>query len=182
MINDNRNEGTGANAGISYSPMISYNPAAMSSMPDLGYFRAALEMKARHAGLTLVSAEPEAVLFVLVDVLGTNRSHTDQILMSNDRLLATCELTYYAQDMKTGTLIFAARRASSAASYQETHQLGVTGPAIERTLVRIPPTPLPVDDEQKPTTRPAADPAASSIAKRKPLINDLINRMAGTNE
>ena len=177
IINTNRSEGTGGSAGITYNPMTSYNPAVMSSMPDLGYFRAALEMKARHAGLTLVTAEPDAVLFVLVDVLGTNRSHTDQIVMSNERLAATCECTYYAQDTKTGTLIFGARRASSAATYQETRQLFVTAPAIERSLSRTMPSPLPIDDECKPSTQPVE---ATATAKRKPLLDDLINRMAGT--
>jgi hypothetical protein len=176
LINDNSNEGTGGSVGVTYNPMVSYSAAAMSSMPDLGYFRAALEMKARHAGLSLVQAEPEAVLYVLVDVLGTNRSHTDQVFVSNEKLQASCECTYYAQDAKTGSLIFSARRASSAASYTEIHHFGVTGPAIDRTIARTPPTPLPIDDDRKPATQPSA------VTQHKPMLNDLIHRIAGAED
>src|SRR4051812_29809458 len=104
VINDNSNSGGGGNAGINYQPMVNYSPAAMSSMPDLGYFRASLEMKARHANVKLTPTpnDAEAVLFVLVDVLGTNRSHADNILTSKETLLASCEVSYYAQDVKTG--------------------------------------------------------------------------------
>ncbi len=176
LINDNRNRGTGASTGFNYSPNINYGTHAFGTGADVTYFRAALEMKSRHAGLVLVNAEPDAVLYVLVDVLGTNRSQSNQILQTSDKLLASCETTYYAMDAKTGTLIFEARRTSANSSYSETRQFLVTAPLIERTIARSTPTSLPIDESAKPTTQP------STTAKRKDPVTSFITRMAGIAE
>lgn len=154
LKNDNTNNNLGGNAGIGISPMTTYSATGMSSLPDIGYFRAALEMKARHVGVTLVAAEPEVVLYVLIDVLGTNRSHTDRIVASSERLAATCECTYYATDAKTGKLMFEARRASSKAVYDESRVLGDKDAHVSRRLYRTPPSRLPIDEPEKPTTQP----------------------------
>jgi hypothetical protein len=148
-----------------------YSPHAFSTAPDMAYFSAALEMKARHAGVQPAAAEPEAILYVLVDVLGTNRSRRDTIVSNNDTLKATCEATYYAVDPRSGALIFEARRASSAATYSETHRLLVTAVTIDRTAGRTEPTYLPVHDPQ-PATQPV-------LAEQRGPIGDMLNWLAG---
>jgi hypothetical protein len=154
LRNDNSNNSFGGSTGLSYSPVTTYSASAMSSLPDVAYFRAALEMKARHVGLTLVAAEPEVVLYVLVDVLGTNRSQFNRFVVVSDQLAASCEATYYAQDPKTGGLLFEARRASSKSIYHETRYFGDKSAHISRQLNRTLPTRLPIDEPEKPTTRP----------------------------
>jgi hypothetical protein len=177
VINDNSNSGGGGNMGINYQPMVCYTPTAMSSMPDLGYFKAALEMKARHANLRLtpVPTDAEVVLYVLVDVLGTNRSHGDNIVTTTETLLASCECTYYAQDLKTGSLLFSARRASSEAVYREIRHFGSPAAIVDREIKETAPTPLPVDTPHKPTTTPVD----TAVAKKKPWFDQFITRLAG---
>src|SRR3954463_113461 len=168
---DNTSKGGGGNIGFSYNPMLQSSAAAMSSMPDLGYLKASLEMKARHAGLLLLAPgtpDVEITLYVLVDVLGTNRSRTDEFFWNSDKLLASCECTYYAQDAKSGKLIFAARRASAAAAYSETRHLGHDTAIVDRTLHRTTPTSLPVDEPRKPSTQPVI------VAKKKPLLDRVL--------
>jgi hypothetical protein len=152
---DNKNSGAGANVGMHYNTNMTYSPAAMGSAADLTYLKAALEMKARHAGLNLVAAEPEVVLYVLVDVLGTNRSHFTNLANTTETLVASCECTYYAMDAKTSQLVFRARRASSSSTYTEHRAWFVEGARVERSIERTTPTSLPVDEEQKPATQPA---------------------------
>lgn len=158
LKNANTNNNLGGNVGIGYSPQTVYTSAAMSSLPDLAYFRAALEMKARHAGLKVVPltapAEAEIVLYVLVDVLGTNRSRSDRIIATNERLAASCECTYYAQDVKTGEMVFDARRVSAEGVYNEDRYFGDKDAHVSRALFRTEPTRLPIDEPEKPTTRP----------------------------
>ena len=102
-INSNANSGYGGNVGLHYRAETSYGTHGASTAPDVAYLKASLDRKARHAGLILGGGEPpDAVLYVLVDVLGTNRSHRGGLVGSSDTLLASCEATYYAQDPKTG--------------------------------------------------------------------------------
>jgi hypothetical protein len=154
LKNDNSNNNFGGNMGISISPMTTYSATAMGTAADLTYFKAALEMKARHVGITLVPADPEITLYVLIDVLGTNRSHYERIVASNEKLSATCECTYYATDAKTGKLIFEARRASSKAVYTEMRILGDKDAHVSRSLYRTEPARLPIDEPEKPATQP----------------------------
>jgi hypothetical protein len=157
LKNDNSSNNFGGNMGANILTQTAYSPTAMSTAADVAYLRAALEMKARHAGLvpTPAGAEVDAVLHVLIDVLGTNRSHADRILASSERLVATCECTYYAIDAKQNRIIFEARRASAASSYNEQRYLGDKNAHVSRTLYRTRPTRLPVDEPDKPTTQPA---------------------------
>jgi hypothetical protein len=152
---ENENWGIGGHAGGNYNTNMTYSPAAMGSAADLSYLKAALEMKARHAGLNLVAAEPEVVLYVLVDVLGTNRSHFTNLANTTETLVASCECTYYAMDAKTGQLVFRARRASSSSTYREHRAWFAEGARVERSIERTTPTSLPVDEERKPSTQPA---------------------------
>jgi hypothetical protein len=154
LKNNNSNNNVGGNAGINISPMTTYNATAMGTAADIAYLKAALEMKARHVGITLVPADPEVVLYVLIDVLGTNRSHTDRILASSERLSASCECTYYAVDPKTNKLIFEARRASSEAVYNESRVMGDKDAHVSRNLFRTKPTRMPIDEPEKPATQP----------------------------
>lgn len=176
LLSDNSNKGGSGNLGFTYNPQISYAPTVMSTQPDENYLKAALEMKARHAGLMLVQADPDVILYVLVDVLGTNRSHREDLVSNSDTLEASCQCTYYAQDAKTGKLVFEARQSSSSAAYKETHTFGVRLPEIKRTLERTTPAPLPVDNPLPPSTQP------TESAAKKPWLNDVIDRMAGLDD
>src|SRR5207248_264274 len=60
VSSDNRSKGVGGNAGISISPMTSFTPTVMSTLADGAYLKAALDMKARHAGLMVGAPDPEA--------------------------------------------------------------------------------------------------------------------------
>lgn len=155
VTNDNTNQNIGGNASVGYQPHMTYATHLASSVADVAYLRAALEMKAVHAGLQLAGAEPEAVLHVLIDVLGTNRSRDERFVSNSDKLAATCEATYYARDARTGDLIFTARRVSSASTYTEVRALGVGTLAIARSIDRTLPTPLPVHTDSPPSTQPA---------------------------
>lgn len=157
LKNDNSNNNIGGNAGINISPQTTYSATAMGTAADITYFKAALEMKARHVGVTLVApgaADADAVLYVLIDILGTNRSRSDRLVVSNERLSASCECTYYAVDAKTGRLLFEARRASSEAVYNEQRMLGDKNARVSRHLYRTEPTRLPIDEPKKPATQP----------------------------
>jgi hypothetical protein len=120
---------------FNYRPQHSYRAATQNTEKDLQYFRAALEMRIRHMGIPLVGQKPEAVLFVLVDVLGTNRSRKDLFLYSSDELLCSCEVTYYALDVKTGRLLFEARQTGSRAVYREQRLLFVPHSRVRRKVL-----------------------------------------------
>jgi len=117
-----------------YRPFNSYRAANHRTEADLQYFRATLEMKARHEGLRVVTRAPDVVLHVLVDVMGTNRSRRDFLLIANEDLVASCEVTYYAQEVKTGKLLFRARQTGAAARYREHRVFFVPHSAIRRSV------------------------------------------------
>jgi len=131
---DNRHESQGGGASLGYRPLSSYRAANQHTEGDLNYFQAALEMKAWHNGLSVVAQNPEVVLHVLVDVLGTNHSRRDFILFADEQLLASCEVTYYAVEVKTGKLLFKARQAGSAAKYSEGTFFFVPTSAVRRSV------------------------------------------------
>jgi hypothetical protein len=157
VTNDNSNTNLGGNASIGIRPQVDYSTHLASTSADALYLKASLEMKALHAGLRVVSGDQaDAILHVLVDVLGTNRSRDERIVSNSEKLQASCEATYYARDAKTGELIFAARQVSSASKYVELRALGVGTLAIARSIDRAPPTPLPVHSVHLPSTLPVA--------------------------
>jgi len=171
VTNNNSNNNIGGNIGFGYNPQTVYTAGLVTTSADAEYLKASLEMKAVHAGIKLVSAEPEAVLHVLVDVLGTNRSRTERFVSNTDKLEASCEATYYAKDAKSGELIFGARRVSAASSYREMHALGVGTVAVDRATTRTSPTPLPVHSTPAPSTAPV-------IAKRRSLFEIMLSGIA----
>ena len=81
----------------------------------------------------------DAELFVLVDVLGTNRSRNDYLLWQKEILAASCEISYYARDLKRGNIYFRCRRSSAVASYNETRIFGLGNNYISRTIQNISP-------------------------------------------
>jgi hypothetical protein len=113
-------ENTGVGAGANYRTNPEYYASALGTSQDLTYLQAVLEMKARHDGI-LLDGQPDATLYVLVDVLGTNRSRRTYMLRGTDNYHATCEMTYYAQDLASGDLIFRERQAGAVSSYSEEH-------------------------------------------------------------
>jgi hypothetical protein len=119
---------------VQYRPRHTYRAATQSTERDVQYFRASLDMKARHIGIPLVGQKQEATLFVLVDVLGTNRSRRDLFVYSSDELLCSCEVTYYAVDNKTGKLLFTARQAGSSAVYREQRLILVPHNRVRRHI------------------------------------------------
>ncbi len=150
-------ESSGTGASMTYRLNEYYSPHGSYTNEDLTYLLATLDMKARHDGLMLAGS-PEVILYVLVDVLGTNRSRQNLPFNTRDRLAATCELTYYAQDAKTGELIFRTRRASAGALYQELRTLGSTHLNIQRGAYPTEPTAMQLDDTSAATSQPV-DPA-----------------------
>jgi hypothetical protein len=117
----------------------SYRTANQHTEGDIAYLRSALEMRARHLGLSIVHQKPEVILHVLVDVLGTNRSRRDYMLLTSDELLASCELTYYAQDVKTGKLLFTARQTGARARYHERRPLLLPISSVDRSICHAKP-------------------------------------------
>jgi len=110
---------------------------------DVKYLQAVLEMKARHAGVTIDTTKPACMLYVLIDVLGTNRRRQDFVLWKMDDLVATCEVTYYARDMKTGKLLFPARRAAGRAKYREDRVWPFGAQVVSHQYMQTEPAPFP---------------------------------------
>jgi hypothetical protein len=127
----------------------SYRAANHRTEADLQYFRAALEMKVRHDGLRVVTQKPEVILHVLVDVMGTNRSRRDFAIVANEDLVASCEVTYYAQEVKTGKLLFRARQTGAAARYREHRIFWVPHSMIRRSVRYSKPVYYDVDGESE---------------------------------
>lgn len=126
-----------------YSPNQSYYSQRVRTDDDIEYLKSVLEMQGRHQGVDFGGKNEDAVLYVLIDVLGTNRSRIDRILLKTDKLVATCESTYYAVDLSSGEILFSSRRAAGRAAYQE-HRVWPLGfHFVSRTYESMPPSPFP---------------------------------------
>lgn len=143
--NSNIYDRKGWNAGTSISTGVDLKPTVFATDGDLKYFEAALTMKLLHSGVSFASKNPDCVLHVLVDVLGTNRSRDDSLICWKDQLRATCELTYYAVEPKTNGLFFEARRSSAESTYFEKSLFIFNTYKTGRILEPITPTFMPVD-------------------------------------
>lgn len=119
VTDETRNAPTLYNGSLNYRLSGSYRAANVSTEGDMAYFKAALDMKLRHDGVAIVNDKPDVVLSVLVDVLGINSSQRDYLLATDDELLASCEVTYFAQNVADGSLRFTARQTGSRSSYRE---------------------------------------------------------------
>lgn len=152
-------KGWGGNVAVSTNA--DFRPTVFATDSDLKYFEASLEMKLRHSGISFISKNPDCILYVLVDVLGTNRSKNDNLLFWKDNLRATCELTYYAVTQKTNKLLFTARRSSAESVYSENGMLFCSNYKTTRSLEPIIPTPMPVDGNY---VRPTGIIAAADVS------------------
>ena len=61
----------GWNAGVTISTDAELRPTVFTTEGDLKYFEAALNMKLLHSGVNFTAKNPDCILYVLVDVLGT---------------------------------------------------------------------------------------------------------------
>jgi hypothetical protein len=172
-------ESASASGVMAYQVSPSYLSWAFSTQPDAAYLRAAVEMKARHEGIIITDSQPEAVLFILVDVLGTNRSRTEELLVVDEDYQASCELTYYAIDTLTGHLVFRGRQSGAVARYDEKHRFGSSQIQVDRTIASSMPTVPSLDRlstasaQTQPTTRTATTMSVSPAvyqANMQPLM------------
>ncbi len=140
-----------------------FRPTVFTSDADLKYLEAALLMKLRCRGVAPVTKSPEYLLFVLVDVFGTNRSRQESLLAWRDRLKASCELTYYAVKADTNEVLFYPRRASAEAVYEERSLIAFSGIDVQRSIEAVEPSPFPTagpDGEAAAPVGPAETPEA----------------------
>ncbi|QHI70644.1 hypothetical protein [Tichowtungia aerotolerans] len=136
---------------------------------DAAFFRSCLEMKLWHDGAVVVPKGEEVTLYVLLDVLGTNRSRKDRIVQITEMLNASCEFTYYAVDVKTGKLLFQYRRNGGEARYKESTVLFLGLDTIDRSIEASMPLEMPVftlwEEPKKVETTSPAKPAPKPAEK-----------------
>lgn len=132
-------------ANLGYAPNISAWPTVFPTDQDLAYLEASLQMRLRMNNATVTVPDPEYILYVLVDVLGTNRSKQDSFIAWQEVLMASCELTYYVIDTKTNKVAFGAKRAGAEASYRESSIFGMAGYEARRSQRQTSPNPMPTD-------------------------------------
>jgi len=154
---DNELNARGMNMNLRVNPQMHYSTDHSRTDRDMQYLKAALEMKLHHAGVLVVGDKPEVVLYVLVDVIGTNLSRTHKLVYFTDDLVGSCELSYYALNAKNQGLLFAARRAGAQAKYSETGVLGISGLFVEREVKPMQPVHPAID-------RPGPNPLGSAGA------------------
>jgi hypothetical protein len=135
----------GWDTGASVKTDLDLKPTVFATDSDLKYFEATLNMKLLHSGVSITAKNPDCVLYVLVDVLGTNRSRNDSLIAWKDNLRATCELTYYALEPKNNGLFFSARRSCAESTYYEKSFLLLNNYQTGREMEAITPTYMPVD-------------------------------------
>lgn len=133
------------NANLGYTPSASGWPTVFPTDQDLSYLEASIQMRLRVNDIAVTVPDPEYVLYVLVDVLGINRSKQDSFVVWNEVLTASCELTYYIIDTKTNKVAFGAKRTSAEASYRESSIFGMAGYKTERSQYQTSPNLMPTD-------------------------------------
>jgi len=119
VTDEQRDVPTLVNGSLNYRLSGNYRSANVSTEGDMAYFKAALDMKVRHGGVAVVTDKPDVVLIVLVDVLGINTSQREYVIATDDQMLASCEVTYFAQNVSDGSLLFTARQTGAQAGYRE---------------------------------------------------------------
>ena len=65
-------------ANVNYNPRSNAVPTVFGTDQDVQYLEAALQLRLRVNNVSVAVPDPEYILYVLVDVLGTNRSKQDQ--------------------------------------------------------------------------------------------------------
>jgi hypothetical protein len=132
-------------ANVNYNPTLNAWPSVFDTNKDTDYLDASVQMKLRQQGTAVGVNDPNTTLYVVVDVFGTNRSRRDSLLYWEDTLIATCELTYYAVEAKSGKLIIPAQRAGSQSAYRESGCVLLVGINVDRSQAEIVPTPMATD-------------------------------------
>lgn len=181
--NENRTEERkSAGLRVRYRLEESYFSQRENTEGDVNYLRSVMTMKAHHDGIGLAAKEPDAVLYVLVDVLGTNRRRKNYLIWKRDDLAASCEMTYYAKDTRTGQLIFPARRAAAKAVYVENRvwPLGIQHESREYGVLELSPFPLSgaAQDLNSATALPVnghTDPVQQNELSPEERANQLVN-------
>ena len=149
--NIDQTESTGATISTQYALKPTFFSYIQSTREDTGYLRGVLEMKLRHEGIKLAApTQAEAILIVLIDILGTNRSRHDNGLKIKDELLGSCELSYYAVHGSTGEIIFPERGTAASSTYIEQQMLGTPRLEIQRITAILSPS-VPKVHEHPPT-------------------------------
>jgi hypothetical protein len=136
------------NAGLNFRTQPYMMPHAFGTESDGFYLKSVIDMRLSMQGMRPVpEADAEtAILVVLVDVLGTDRSRDDWLLWSRDSLEASVELTYYAIH-PTHAVIFAPRRVGARADYTNVGGLVLfNGLSKDRSIEAIAADELPVDN------------------------------------
>jgi hypothetical protein len=133
------------NFSLGYNPNVTAYPTVFGTDQDISYLEATVQMRLRLEGAMVTVPDPEYVFYVLVDVLGTNRSKQDSFVVWDDTLTASCELTYYVLETKTNKVAFTARRAGAEASYRESSIFGFAGYSDHRAQRQTIPNPMPTE-------------------------------------
>lgn len=160
----------GFNASVNFNPTMSAWPTVFPTDQDQIYMESSLQMKLRLQQSLVPVPDPAFMLYVLVDVLGTNRSKTDSFIYSKEVLLATCELTYYIVDLKTGKTLDKAKRVGAQSGYSEAGWFGFLGSDVERTTTDLEPTAMPTDVNDLPVI--SLNPIMATGLKPKTVQND----------
>jgi hypothetical protein len=157
----------GWNFNATYNANTNASPTVFATDQDLKYFDVCLQMKLRHEGIITPDPNAEYMLYVIVDVFGTNRSKLDDFIAWTDTLAATCELTYYAVNLRTNKLVFSARRSAAQATYVERSIFGFAAYRIERQLGKVQPSPMPI------VSNDAGQYPVRVIVRGEPQLSDL---------
>jgi hypothetical protein len=136
------------NVSASYNRNLAAWPTVFATDQDLTYLEAALQMRLRMSGCTISPADAEYILYVLVDVLGINRSRADGVVYIEEDLVASCEITYYILDLRANQVLGAVQQTAARASYEEGAWLGSLTSKVVRSVCQVEPSPLPVDGNQ----------------------------------
>lgn len=86
---------------------------------DMKYLEFMLKMRCRLEGVQLVTKGQDVDLLIAVDVLGSNRSRDDHLLVVRDHLGVATELTYCCIDAKTGKVLLGRKTTGAKANYTE---------------------------------------------------------------
>ncbi len=172
---DNR---TGANDsfnhGYRYQPNATVNTHSVSTNSDLNYLNSVLQMKCHHEGVVLTNAG-DYFLYVIVDILGTNRSRNDLIAYTKDNLTGECELSYYVMNKK-GQIVFKLRNTGAKSTYGEQAFVGFNLNRPTHNLKRFKPEAIMAFCEVDETKK-----SAGVILKRADIINvPMVNKKKET--
>jgi hypothetical protein len=123
-----------------YQPNATLNTHSVSTNTDLNYLNSILQMKCHHEGIVL-SNTGDHLLYVIVDILGTNRSRNDLIAFTKDKLTGECEISYYVMNKK-GQMVFKLRSTGAKSTYGEQAFIGFNLNRPTHNLQRISPEPI----------------------------------------